>query len=310
MFGSSPQDAQIQRTFQKLNQRAMDRRGFLTAAGKLAGAGAIAMALAGTNFRVAFGNHRGTDGPDLEPGNIGDEPYELGDYTLEGTETMDCYDFDGDEALTDFDVVQFALFLEHLENAFYREGLATFTAADFQSGLRVFRDANDTNDGSLATSGILFVNGAKVRDAVQRVSEHEASHAEDLSGLLTSLGATPVVECSGYNFDFSSIESFMRTAQLLENTGVAAYVGAASCITTPDYIRVAASIATVEARHATYFDALTANAVFPSAYDLARPMGATVDLVLASGLVGACEQPMGAPQPPFGRDEDNGIGVQ
>lgn len=302
MFGNTPQDEQIKRTFLKLNRQAMDRRGFLTAAGKLAGAGAIAMALAGTNVRMTFANHRGTDEPDLEPGNIGDEPYTIGNVTLEGTETSDCYDFDGDAALTDFDVVQFALFLEHLENAFYREGLATFTSADFQSGLRVFRDANDTNEGSLATSGILFVNGTKVRDAVQRVSEHEAAHAEDLAGLLTSLGATPVVECSGYNFDFSSVESFMRTAQLLENTGVAAYVGAASCITTPDYVRVAASIATVEARHATFFDGLTANTLFPSPYDLARPMGATVDLVLASGLIDACEQPMGAPQPPFGRD--------
>lgn len=305
MFGNSPQDAQIQRTFQKLNQRAMDRRGFLTAAGKLAGAGAVAMALAGSNFRIAFGNHAGTTDPDLEPGNIGDPPYTLGDFTIEGTETMDCYDFDGDGELTDFDVVQFALFLEHLENAFYREGLEIFSAADFQAGLRVFRGANDANAGSLATSGILFVNGTRIRDAVQRVSEHEAAHAEDLSGLLTSLGATPVVECDSYNFDFSSIESFMRTAQLLENTGVAAYVGAASCITTPDYIRVAASIATVEARHATFFDGLTANTLFPSAYDYARPMGATVDLVLASGLVGDCDQPEGAPQPPFGRGGDD-----
>ncbi len=309
MFGNSPQDAQIQRTFQKLNARAMDRRGFLTAAGKLAGAGAVAMALAGTNIQLALGNHRGTDGPDLEPGNLNDEPYTLGDFTLTGNESTDCYDFDGDGELTDFDVVQFALFLEHLENAFYREGLEVFSAADFQTGLRVFRDENSTNSGSLATSGILFVNGSKIRDAVQRVSEHEAAHAEDLSGLLTSLGATPVVACSSYNFDFSSVESFMRTAQLLENTGVAAYVGAASCITTPDYIRVAASIATVEARHATFFDGLTANALFPSPYDLARPMGATVDLVLASGLVGDCEQPEGAPQPPFGRS-DGDIGVE
>lgn len=291
MFGNIPQGEQIKRTFDKLNERAMDRRGFLTGAGKLAGAGAVAMALTGTQFRSVFGNHAGTDGPDLEDGNVGDPPYS----GVPSNETSDCYDFDGDSALTDFDVVQFALFLEHLENAFYRDGLATFTAADFQTGLNVFRD------GSLEKSGTIFVNGAKVRSDVQRVAEHEMAHAEDLSGLLVSLGATPVVECSAYNFDFTSVETFMRTAQLLENTGVAAYVGAASCISEPDYIRVAASIATVEARHATYFDLLTANTAFPSAYDLARPMGTTVDIVLATGIVGACAQPAGAPQPPFGR---------
>jgi hypothetical protein len=296
MFENTPQGEQIRRTFEKLNRQAVDRRGFLTAAGKLAGAGAVALTLTGTQFGRVLGNHAGTGGPDLTDGNAGDPPYAVGNTELPSTEQSDCYDFDGDGEITDVDVVQFALFLEHFENAFYRQGLETFTAADFQEGLRVFRS------GSLEMSGTLFVNGTKVREAVERVAEHEAAHAADLSGLLAGLGVEPVVECSAYNFDFSSVESFMRTAQLLENTGVAAYVGAASCIENPDYTRVAASIATVEARHATYFDALTANALFPSAYDLARPMGTTVDLVLLTGIIGACEQPMGAPQPPFGRD--------
>lgn len=291
MFGNSPQDDQIRRTFDKLNERAFDRRGFLTGFGKLAGAGAVAMALTGTGLSGVLANHLGTDGPDLEDGNIGDPDY----MGVPSGEESDCYDFDGDGQITDFDIVHYAIFLEHLENAFYRQGLAAFTAADFQSGLRVFRD------GSLALSGTMFVNGTKVRDAVQRVGDHEAAHVRDLVGLAESLGATPTVECESYNFDFSSVETFMRTAQLLENTGVAAYVGAASCLTTPDFIRVAASIATVEARHATYFDALTANAVFPSPYDLARPMGTTVDLVLSTGLIGSCAQPPAAPQPPFGR---------
>ncbi len=67
MFGNSPQDAQIQRTFQKLNARAMDRRGFMTAAGKLAGAGVVALALAGSNFKIAFGNHAGTTNQTSNP---------------------------------------------------------------------------------------------------------------------------------------------------------------------------------------------------------------------------------------------------
>jgi rubrerythrin len=287
---SSPNE-QIRRTFEYLNKRRVDRRGFLTGAGKLAGAGAIAFALTGAQFSSIFANHAGTDAPDLEDGNVGDPEY----MGVPSTETSDCYDFDGDGQVTEFDVVQYALFLEHLENAFYRDGLEAFSAADFQRGLRVFRE------GSLEMSGTIFVNGSKVRDDVQRVADHERAHAEDLTALITSLGGTPVVECTSYNFDFSSVEAFMRTAQLLENTGVAAYVGAASCLSTPDFIRVAASIATVEARHASYFDLMTANKVYPSPYDLARPMGTTVDLVLATGIVGSCEQPANAPQPPFGR---------
>lgn len=291
MIDKHPQGAQLARTFAKLNAQAIDRRGFLTGAGKLAGAGAVAMALTGTRLSSVFANHAGTEGADLEDGNL-TQP----DPNIEGGGTLtdtDCYDFDGDGTLTDFDVAQFALFLEHLEYAFYRDGLAAFTAADFQRGLRVFRS------GSLETSGSIFVKGTEVRDFVQRVEEHEETHVETLSGLLSSLGATPLVECASYNFDFSSVESFMRTAQVLENTGVAAYVGAASCIEDRNILRVAASIATVEARHATYFDLLTANAAAPSPFDLARPMETTLDFVLASGLVGDCPQPEGAPQPPF-----------
>lgn len=292
MSDQTPQEQQFATTFEKLNRKAFDRRGFLTGAGKLAGAGAIAMALTGTQFSSILANHLGSEGPDLEDGNVDGGDPNIDNPTLE---PMDAYDFDGDGDLTDFDIVQYALFLEHLENAFYREGLATFTAADFQRGIRGLRS------GSLDMSGTLFVDGAKVRDHVARVGEHEASHAADLYATLASLGATPLEECDGYNFDFSSVESFMVTAQLLENTGVAAYVGAASALSNPDFIRVAASIATVEARHAAYFDLMTANRAHPSAYDLARPMGTTVDFVLASGLVGACGQPEGAPQPPFGR---------
>jgi hypothetical protein len=291
MFETNPQDAQIKRTFEKLNQRAIDRRGFLTGFGRLAAAGTVALALTGTQFRHILANHAGTDTPDLQSGNEGAPDY----MGIPSNEASDGYDFDGDGAITDFDVVHYAIFLEHLEAAFYRQGLEAFSAADFQTGLRVFRE------GSLNLSGTVFVNGTKVRDAVQRVADHEAAHVRDLVGLAQSLGATPTVECAAYNFDFSSVETFMRTAQLLENTGVAAYVGAASVLTVPDFIRVAASIATVEARHATYFDALTANAVFPSAYDLARPMGTTVDFVLSTGIIGSCPQPAGAPQPPFGR---------
>jgi hypothetical protein len=287
-----PHEDRIRSTHEKLAGKAFDRRGFLTGAGKLAGAGAIAMALTGTQFSSILANHLGTNEPDFESGNDPDGDPNIDDATITDD---DCYDFDQDGQITDFDVVQYALFLEHLENAFYRQGLEAFSVRDFQSGLRVFRS------GSLDESGTIFTNGRKVREHVERVGDHERIHAEDLAGALVSFGAEPLVECESYNFDFSSIESFMRTAQLLENTGVAAYVGAASCIDNPDILRVAASIATVEARHATYFDLLTANKAFPSPYDLARPMVTTIDFVLASGLIGSCPQPMDAPQPPFGR---------
>lgn len=290
----SQQGKQIERTFAKLNRQAIDRRGFLTGAGKLAGAGAIAMALTGTQFSSILANHLGTDEPDLEDGNINQPDPNIEDGGVRAAN--DCFDFDGNGVIDDFDVLQFALFLEHLEAAFYTQGLQAFTERDFQRGLRVFRS------DSLDMSGTLFVNGAKVYGDVARVAEHERAHAEDLTAILIAFGQDPVEACSEYNFEaaFSSVEAFMRTSQLLENTGVAAYVGAVSCLMNRDALRVAASIATVEARHATYFDLMTANKVFPSPYDLARPMETTANFVLGSGLIGACPQ-----APAF----DEGIGT-
>ena len=289
-------EQRIHETHEKLKSSAVDRRGFLTGAGKLAGAGALAMALTGTQFQNIFANHLGSDEPDFNSGNEATGDPNIEDPTITDD---DCYAFYQNGEINDFDVVQYALFLEHLEAAFYRQGLEAFSAQDFQRGLRVFRE------GSIDESGTLFSNGRKVREHVERVGEHERIHARDLADTLAEFGETPLIECDSYNFDFSSVETFMRTAQLLENTGVAAYVGAASCIENPDILRVAASIATVEARHASYFDLMTANKAFPSAYDLARPMVTTIDFVLGSGLIGSCDQPMGAPQPPFGRGDDD-----
>lgn len=75
-----------------------------------------------------------------------------------------------------------------------------------------------------------------------------------------------MTDCT-YVFGLSSPKAVVATARLLENTGVAAYLGAAGDISDPAYLAAAASILTIEARHASYLNEINGATGFPAAYD-------------------------------------------
>ncbi len=153
----------------------------------------------------------------------------------------------GGDGYTDLEVLNYALTLEHLEYAFYRDGLERFSARDFnRAGFR------KPAYGRLKT-----------------IREHERIHVETLTGVITDLGGEPVDEAPCYAFAdaFRSVEAFLATAQLLENTGVSAYDGAIGLIDSPELQTAGATIATVEARHAAYLNDLNGDSPFPEAFD-------------------------------------------
>ncbi len=180
--------------------RATSRRGFLSRAGQLAGAGALALAA--------------TAGPAM----------------LGLTQTMA-------QAGSDIDILNYALTLEHLEYAFYRDGLAA---------LGVFDSLLDD------------------------VRDHEDVHVNTLIQVISGLGGKPVTE-QRYTFAamgaFDSQDAFLDTARVLENTGVMAYTGALAMIRSPELQTTGATIATVEARHASYLNLITGFNPFPAAFD-------------------------------------------
>jgi hypothetical protein len=119
----------------------------------------------------------------------------------------------------DIGILNYALTLEYLESAFYNQATA----------------------GGKITS-------AQLKNFLKTTTRDERDH---VAYLKKALGSKAV---KSPKFDFKGIPTnekmFAATAQVLENTGVHAYLGQAGNIKSGAILGAAASIMTVEARHA------------------------------------------------------------
>jgi hypothetical protein len=157
----------------------------------------------------------------------------------------------------DLAVLNYALVLEHLEYAFYRDGIEM----------------------------LMKKNLGKVYPEFITIRDHEKTHVDVLTSVIKSLGGTPVRECV-YNFGYKKAEDFVKIARVLENVGVAAYTGAAAGIDTKAILTAATTIATIEARHASFLNNLNGVSPFPAAFDSPLDMKAVIGL--AGGFVVSC----------------------
>ena len=125
------------------------------------------------------------------------------------------------QGLTDLDILNFALTLEHLEAEFYKMAVA----------------------GGTLSGQVLTV--------LTDIRDHEVAHVDTLTQVITSLGGTPAQKAPSYNFgDMSTQDAILATSETLEEVGVGAYTGAAALIKDKKTILpAAASIEQVEARH-------------------------------------------------------------
>lgn len=150
----------------------------------------------------------------------------------------------------DISILNFALTLEYLEQDFYRQAVR-------------FGKLNRT-----------LTNFARV------VAAHETSHVKALDGTIRKLGGTPVAR-PRFNFRGTnrSNGTFMATAQALEETGVAAYLGQVKRFENRDLLQAAAQIVTVEARHAAWMRQLRGFLPAPFDFDKVRNMDNTLRVV-------------------------------
>jgi len=135
----------------------------------------------------------------------------------------------------DVAILNYALTLEYLEAAFYNEALA-----------------------KAGTQGALLA-------ATKIIAKHENAHVTFLKKTLGSKAKKKP------KFDFGGATSdpaaFLKTAVVLEDTGVTAYSGQATRIKQAAVVKAAVSILTVEARHAAYLRGLNNQTFAPRTFD-------------------------------------------
>ena len=143
------------------------------------------------------------------------------------------------QGVTDLEILNFALTLEHLEATFYRMAVA---------------------------SGVL--RGSRLIGYLTSIRDHEIAHVNTLSHVIRQLGGTPVRRQAQYNFgSMSNQDVILRTAETLEGVGVGAYTGAAALITDKaTLLAAAASIEQVEARHYSAIRVLRGRNPAPEAF--------------------------------------------
>ncbi|KAJ3023096.1 hypothetical protein HKX48_004212 [Thoreauomyces humboldtii] len=186
-------------------------------------------------------------------------------------------------AAADLFVLNYALTLEHLEATFYQTALAKFSAADFKSA--GFDPA--------------------IRDQFLTVQSHEDTHVTALTSVINAtFGAGMAVPPCEYNFAFDTVGGFIATAAALERTGVQAYTGALKFVSADAIKTAAATIATVEGRHAAALNVINTAKVngvvsnvnpIPGAFDTA--LGFTPVFSIAAPFIKSCPFPL--PVTPF-----------
>ncbi len=157
-------------------------------------------------------------------------------------------------------ILNFALTLEFLEAEFYEQAVRNNAAGD----------------------------NAALRRFAEVVGRHEATHVRFLRNALGS----SAVKKPKFRFGtaVSDQATFAKTAQKLEDTGVAAYLGQVGNIAQKSVLQAAGTIATVEGRHAAWIRFINGETPAPAAFDRPKSERAIRRAVSDTGFIEIDEQ--------------------
>jgi hypothetical protein len=148
------------------------------------------------------------------------------------------------QALTDADILNFALNLEYLEAEFYTRFTTGKTIADYGIG------TSGTGQRGATTGGRRLDFTGRLRSILQEIAENERDHVRFLRDALgPSAVAKPAINLDALGA-VTSINNFLVLARAFEDVGVSAYGGAAKLISNMNTLEAAARIALTEAYHA------------------------------------------------------------
>ena len=137
----------------------------------------------------------------------------------------------------DIEILNFALTLEYLEAAFYKEAAKI----------------DDLSEDAVK--------------AVETFGDAEQAHVDTIAGIIKQRGGKPVKAPAVDFGDLTTEDAFLKLAVTFEDTGVSAYNGAGPALEDKELLAAAGSIVQVEARHAAAVRLLAKKDPAPDAFD-------------------------------------------
>jgi hypothetical protein len=148
-------------------------------------------------------------------------------------------------AVTDVDILNFALNLEYLEAEFY--SVATTGKTLLELGVLTGREESGPTRGGHEVPDLESGPLAFLANALRK---NEIDHVRYLREALGSEAVRkPAIDLGALGYGFANVDSFLKLSRQFEDVGVSAYLGAAPLITSKAYLKAAAAIMDTEAQH-------------------------------------------------------------